>query len=257
MISRLVRYKDLLLVYIWREFLIRYRQSVIGVLWALLQPISMMLLFALVFGVILKTTHKDYPFALFFFAGILPWNFFSGTTNFSIGALSGNFHIITKIYFPREVIPLSGVAINFIDFLIGFFAFLLLIVFYGISFTWCFLWVFPLMALMVVFTASAALLLSSLNVYYRDVKLASTFVIQLLFFATPVVYSIDHVDSHWKFILFLNPMTFIVENLRRVTLEGRPVVIWQFLVEAVIVCALYVVIYKIFVRIERAFADVI
>lgn len=257
MIQRLYAYKDLLLVFIWREFLIRYKQTVIGVLWAVLQPLSLMLLFTFIFGVVLQTTQKNYPYVLFFYAGVLPWTFFSGAANFSVTSLSGNFNLVTKIYFPREIIPLSGVAINFIDYLVGFMVYVILLLFYQVPLTWNFLWIVPLLAMLVIYTTSISLLLAALNVYYRDVKLASTFLLQFLFFATPVIYSIDSVDNSWKMLLFLNPLTFIVENMRRVTIEGRGLVLWQITVEMLGVLLLYYVIYQIFTRIERAFADVI
>ncbi len=257
MIRRLYIYKDLLLVFIWREFLIRYKQTFIGVLWAVLQPVSLMLLFTFIFGVVLHTTHKNYPYVLFFYAGVLPWTFFSGSTNFAVTSLSGNFNLVTKIYFPREIIPLSGVAINFIDYLIGLFVFFILLVFYRVQITWNFLWLIPLLIMLIIYTTSISLFLAALNVYYRDVKLASTFLLQFLFFATPVIYSVDTVDNRWKLLLFLNPLTFIVENMRRVTIEGRGVVLWQFGAEMLGVLLLYLAIYQIFIRIERAFADVI
>jgi ABC-type polysaccharide/polyol phosphate export permease len=257
MINRLYAYKDLMLVFIWREFLIRYKQTSIGVLWAVLQPVSLMLLFTFIFGVVLQTTQKNYPYVLFFYAGVLPWTFFSGATNFSVTSLSGNINLVTKIYFPREIIPLSGVAINFIDYLIGLIVYFLLLLVYRIPLTWNFFWLIPLLAMLILYTTSISLLLAALNVYYRDVKLASAFLLQFLFFATPVIYSIDSVESRWKVLLFLNPLTFIVENMRRVTIEGRGVVLWQMAAEMAGVILLYLVIYKIFIRIERAFADVI
>lgn len=216
-----------------------------------------MLLFVLVFGVILKTSQKDYPFALFYFVGIIPWTFFSGSTNFSVGCLAGNYNLITKIYFPREIIPLSGVVINFVDFLIGFIVFIGMMIYYGIGFTLNFFWVIPLLCLLVIFTTAFGLLLSALNVYYRDVKLASAFIVQFLFFATPVVYSIDTIEDKWKMLLFLNPLTFIVENIRRVTIEGRSLVLWQLGLESLLIMIFYIIVYRIFTKIERAFADVI
>lgn len=257
MIKRLYSYKDLLLVFVWREFLIRYKQTSIGVLWAILQPISLMLLFTFIFGVVLRTAHKDYPYTLFYFAGVLPWTFFSGSANFAVTSLSGNFNLVTKIYFPREIIPLSGVAINFIDYLIGLVVYLVLLLAYQVPLTWQILWLLPLLALLIVYTTSVSLLLAALNVYYRDVKLATTFLIQFLFFATPVIYSIDAVDNRWKYLLFLNPLTFIVENMRRVTIEGRGIILWQFGCELLGVVVLYLLVYKVFICIERAFADVI
>ena len=257
MITRLISYKDLLLVFIWREFLIRYKQSLMGVLWAIIQPVSMMLLFVLVFGYILKTTRTDYPYVLFFFSGILPWTFFSGATNFSINSLAGNFNLITKIYFPREIIPLSGVAINFIDYLIGFSVYFILILAYGVPLTWNFFWIFPLILMLILYTTAFGYLLAALNVYYRDVKLASNFIIQFLFFSTPVIYSVDHVTTRLKLLLFLNPLTYIIENMRRVTIEGRGIILWQFGIESLIVISFYFLVYFVFIRIERAFADVI
>jgi len=256
-ISRLYAYKDLLLVFIWREFLIRYKQTAIGVLWAILQPVSLMLLFTFIFGVVLQTAQKNYPYTLFYFAGVLPWTFFAGSTNFAVTSLSGNFNLVTKIYFPREIIPLSGVAINFIDYLIGLTVYLLMLALYRIPLTWNFLWLLPLLAMLIIYTTSVSLLLAALNVYYRDVKLATTFLIQFLFFATPVIYSIDAVDNRWKALLFINPLTFIIENMRRVTIEGRGIIVWQFAAELCGILILYIVVYRIFIRIERAFADVI
>lgn len=246
-----------MLVFIWREFLVRYKQTVIGVLWAVLQPVSLMLLFTFIFGVVLHTTQKSYPYVLFFYAGVLPWTFFSGATNFAISSLSGNFNLVTKIYFPREILPFSGVAINFIDYLVGLLIYFVLLLCYRVPITWNFLWLLPLLLMLVVFTTSLSLMLAALNVYYRDVKLASTFLLQFLFFATPVIYSIDTVDNRWKILLFLNPLTFIVENMRRVTIEGRGIMLWQMGAEMFAVAMLYLVVYKIFIRIERAFADVI
>jgi lipopolysaccharide transport system permease protein len=257
MLSRLAGYKDLFLIFMWREFVVRYRQSLIGVLWAVLQPVSMMLLFVLIFGVILNTMHKNYPYALFFYSGILPWTFFAGSTNFAVTSLSGNFNLITKIYFPREILPLSGIAINFADFLIAFVVYLGMMIYYGVAFTLNFLWIIPLLIMLILFTSAFGLLLAALNVYYRDVKLVSTFIIQFLFFATPVIYSIDNVENKWKLLLFLNPLTFIIENMRRVTIEGRGLVLWQLGLEMLLILVFYLVVYKIFIHIERAFADVI
>lgn len=257
MIQRLYNYKDLLLVFVWREFIIRYKQTSIGILWAVLQPLSLMLLFTFIFGVVLQTSQKSYPYVLFFYAGVLPWTFFSSATNFSITSLSGNFNLVTKIYFPREIIPLSGVTINFIDYMIGLIVYFVLLLIYRITPTWNFLWIFPLMAMLILYTTTVSLFLAALNVYYRDVKLASTFLLQFLFFATPVIYSIDTVENKWKMMLFLNPLTFIIENMRRVTIEGRSIILWQFCAESAVILLFYLAVYRVFTRIERAFADVI
>jgi len=255
--SRLYPYKDLLFVYVWREFSIRYKQSVLGAIWAIFQPLSMMLLFTFLFTYILKLEVSTYPKALFFYAGALPWALFSTSVTGSIRSLSSNYDLITQIYFPREILPISKVVLALMDFLIAFVFYILLMFFFKMNFTLTFLWIFPLVLLLIIFSTALSLCLSSLNVYYRDVGLASSFFIQLLFFLSPVWYSIDHVGIKLKLILFLNPLTFIIENIRRTTLEGRDVVLWQFFLVSMIICIFYFLSYKLFTKIEKNFADVI
>jgi len=255
--SRLYPYKDLLFVYVWREFSIRYKQSVRGAIWAIFQPLSMMLLFTFLFTYILKLEVSNYPKALFFYAGALPWILFQSSVRNSISSLSSNYDLITQIYFPREILPLSNVILAIIDFLIAFLFFIVLMIYFKMNFTLTFLWIFPLVLLLIIFSTALSLVFSSLNVYYRDVGLASGFFIQLLFFLSPVWYSIDQVGIKLKLILFLNPLTFIIENIRRTTLEGRDVVLWQFFLVSMIICIFYFLSYKLFTKIEKNFADVI
>ncbi len=257
MIKRVIPYKDLFIVYVWREYNIRYRHSIMGFLWAIIQPLSMMLLFTFVFTYILKIQTSDYPIAIFFYAGLLPWTFFSSSVNYSVSSLSDNFDIITKIYFPREILPLSGISVAFVDYLIASLIFIPMLVIYKIQITLNVLWIIPLFILLFIFTISMSLLLSSLNVYYRDVKLAIGFLIQLLFFASPILYSIDDLSIKLKLILLLNPLTFIIENMRRCLIEGRGVVLWQFLIAALLVLAFFYLAHKFFIKTERDFADVI
>lgn len=245
------------MVYVWREFNIRYRQSYIGVLWAVIQPLSMMVLFTFVFTYLIKANISEYPKSIFFYAGLLPWTFFSSSVNYSLSSLTGNYLLITKIYFPREILPLSGIVTAFLDYLIASVIFIPMLLIYHIHITYYAMWMLPLLVLLVMFTVSMSLLLSSLNVYYRDVKLATGFLIQLLFFASPVLYSIDNLSLNFKLVLFLNPLTFIIENMRRCLIEGRGVVLWQFVFVSVIVAAFYYLCYRFFIKTERDFADVI
>jgi len=253
----LYQYRDLLLIFIWREFAIRYRQSIIGVIWAILQPLSMMLLFTFVFSYILKIKVAEYPHVIFFFAGLLPWTFFSSSLNYSIQSLTNHYGLITKIYFPREIIPISGISIAFADYLIASIFFAALLFIYKIPVSLNALWIIPLFVQLIFFTIAASLFLSSLNVYYRDVKLATGFIIQLWFFASPVLYSIDRLDIKLKIILLLNPLTFIIENMRRCVLEDRGIVLWQFAFISLIIALCCLFSYRFFIRTERAFADVI
>lgn len=248
---------DLLIIFAWREFKIRYRQSIIGIFWAILQPTSMMLLFTFIFSFILRYRFSEIPYPVFFYAGLLPWTFFASSLNYSIPSLTNHYNLITKIYFPREILPLSGIIVALIDFIIASFLFVIFMLFYKIPFTLNALWSIPLFIMLVIFTVSISFFLAGLNVYYRDVKLATNFLIQLWFFASPVMYSIDRLDLKWKMLLFFNPLTFIIENTRRVLLGDRAVVWWQFLIVGIFILIIYKLCYTFFIRIERAFADVI
>jgi lipopolysaccharide transport system permease protein len=187
--KRLYLYKDLFRVFVWREFTIRYRQSIIGVLWAIIQPLSMMALFTFIFSYVLKLKVADYPHTIFFYSGLLPWIFFSSSLNYSIPSLTNHYDLITKIYFPREILPLSGISVAFIDYIVASLIFAIILVIYKIHLTWNALWLIPLFTLLLFFTIAVSLFLSSVNVYYRDVKLATGFLIQAWFFASPVMYS--------------------------------------------------------------------
>ncbi|MCX7823768.1 MAG: ABC transporter permease [Syntrophobacterales bacterium] len=257
MIKRIWHYRDLLIIFAWREFIIRYRQSVIGIIWAIIQPLSMMLLFTFVFSIILQVDLSPIPYPLFFYAGALPWTFFSSSLYYAIPSLTNHYSLITKIYFPREILPLSYVVVALVDFLIASLCLVILIIFYRISITWNSIWFIPLMAILVIFTFSVTMFLSALNVYYRDVRAATGFLVQLWFFVSPVMYSIDKIDIKLKLVLFLNPLTFIIENMRRCILEGREVVWWQFILVTAIVLLLFLLSYRFFEYVEKSFADVI
>lgn len=257
MINRLKNYKDLFYVFVWRELLIRYKQTAIGIIWALIQPLSMMLLFVLVFGVILNIETNGHPKVLFYYTGLVPWTFFSSSISASISSLITHRNLITKIYFPRELIIFSRITVFLADLIVSLSLLAILLIVYKIPLSLSMLWAVPLFVLLFMFTAGVGLMLATINVYYRDVRLASGFLLRLWFFATPVFYSIDSLSIKIKVILFLNPLTYIVENLRRVLIEGRSVVPGQFFIEAMFIVILFMVSYKCFIRLERSFADVI
>ena len=256
-LRHLLKYRDLFLVFLWRNFSIRYRQAIFGIAWAVLQPLSMMLLFTFIFGYALPMKMSDYPAPIFFYSGLLLWSFFASSLNYSIPILVQNYNLVTKIYFPKEILPLAGIAIAFIDFLIASLIFIGLLVFYKINPSIHALWVLGLLFILVVFSTAVCFFLSSLNVFYRDVQLASNFLIQLWFFITPVFYSVERVPPKLKILLFLNPLTFIFENMRRCVIEARDVVLWQFLFMLVFVLLILHLSYRFFIRTERKFADVI
>jgi ABC-type polysaccharide/polyol phosphate export permease len=256
-IKHFFKYRDLLVVFIWREFSVRYKQSIFGVLWAILQPLSMTLIFTVIFTHVLPVPMEKYPPAIFYFAGLLPWTFFATSLNYSIRSLVSHYNLIRKIYFPRIILPFAGIAIAFVDFLIASIVFIILAAYYHISLFQYFFWALALFLLLFIFTVSVSLVFSALNVYYRDVSLATNFFIQLWFFATPVFYSVDRASGNLKILLFLNPLTFIIENFRRSLVEQRPVIGWQYAVMFLSVLILLFLSYKFFKITEKKFADVI
>jgi ABC-type polysaccharide/polyol phosphate export permease len=205
----------------------------------------------------MPTKVSGYPKIIFFYAALVPWTFFSTSINYAIPSLASQYNLITKIYFPREIIPISRICVALVDFLMASVLYVIFAIFYQIHITWNILWFFPLMIQLIVFTISVSLMLSALNVFYRDVEVASGFVMRLWFFATPIFYSIDKLSIKLKLLLFLNPLTFIIENMRRCILEGRGIIAWQFLIVSLLLVIYLFLSIKFFNITERRFADVI
>ena len=175
----------------------------------------------------------------------------------NIPVLTAHYSLVTKISFPREILPLSMVALTFIDYLIAWGIFILLGMVYHLPVSAAVLWSIPLSLLLILFTLALSLIASCLNVFYRDLQLASNFFIQLLFFVSPVFYSAAHISPPFKNLLRLNPLTFIIENFRLCLLEGKPVDVYPFLIVLASLLILLALSYNLFKRVEKKFADVI
>ncbi len=248
---------DLFIVFFLRNFNVRYRQSLIGIGWAIFQPSSLTFVFMFIFKGIMSLHVSKYPAPLFFYCGLLIWTFFSASLNRTIPCIVQHQNLITKVPFSKIVIPLSTVAVVVLDLLISLLILVFLMFCYKVSWTILSFWFLGLLLLLIAFTVAIALFLSALNVFYRDVQIASNFLIQLWFFVTPVFYSVDKVSLKFKAILFLNPLTFIVENSRRCLFEGRGVIPEQFLFMLIFILLILYFSYKFFKHVERKFADVI
>jgi ABC-type polysaccharide/polyol phosphate export permease len=255
--SRIKNYRDLFLILAWKEFTIRYKQTIFGLLWAIIQPLSMMLLLTLIFTFFMPIKVTSHPYPVFFYSGLIFWTFFVSSLYYAIPCLKNNYLLITRIYFPKEAIPFSGIALAFIDMLISFSILFVLIFFYHTPLSLNALWCIPLIILLIIFTTSVCLILSALNVFYRDVSLVSNFLIQVWFFLTPVMYSIDQTNSYMKSFLYLNPLAFIISNLRSCLIDNTPVVLWQLIVMFIAILLFFMLSYKFFLRAERKIADVI
>ena len=256
-LGELWHYRELLYFLTWRDIKIRYKQTALGVAWAVLQPLITMVIFSVIFGQLAKLPSDGIPYPVFSYAALLPWQLFAGALQRAGVSLVGNSNLITKVYFPRLVIPISAVAAGLVDFGISFIVLLGLMLYYKIMPTWTILTI-PLFALLAVVTALAvSLWLSALNVQYRDVQYMIPFLIQAWMYASPVAYSAGLIPSGpWRIIYGLNPLAGVIQGFRWALLGGNPpdelMAISVVIVFVLLVRGLYY-----FKRMERTFADVV
>jgi len=253
------RYRELFQVLAWRDLSVRYKQTVIGVLWALIRPLLTMLIFTIIFGRIAKLpTDGDVPYALLVFAGILPWTFFSTGLSESSNSLINNTGLITKVYFPRMIVPIATIVVAFVDFLISFAILLLLMGWYHFLPDWR-IFVLPAFILLTFFaSAGPALWMTALNVRYRDFRYVLPFVVQLGLYVSPVGFSISVVPQQWRLLYSLNPMVGVIDGFRWCLLRGQSDLYPAGLLVSVAVIAflLWLGIHQ-FRKTERSFADLI
>lgn len=254
-------YRELLYFLAWRDVKVRYKQTLLGVVWVVLQPLVTVVIFTLIFGKLLKVPSGDLPYPLFVLAALLPWNYFASTLNRCSTSLLGNANLITKVYFPRLVIPLSAALSGLVDFCVAFLTLLGLIAYFGI---WPGIAILLLPAFMCVafFTAFGfGLWLSALNVRFRDVNYLIPFLLQIWMYATPIIYGSSLIPERFRWVLALNPMTCVVEGFRwalfgghspNVTLQGS-----LFLVPIVVISVTMLSGALFFRSTERTFADII
>ena len=246
-------YRELLYFLTWRDVKVRYKQTALGATWAILQPLMLMLLFTFFFARLGGISSGSVPYPLFAYAGLLPWTFFSNAVTNSGNSLVGSTSLITKVYFPRLIIPAAAVGAGLVDLAIAFGLMIVMMIYYGVGLHQS----LALLLLMIVMTTLLALgvglLMSAINVKYRDVRYALPFIIQVWMFASPVIYP---VPEKWRWLLSLNPMTGIIEGFRA-ALFNQPVNLQTLGSSAIITFALLVCSAFAFARMERSFADVI
>jgi lipopolysaccharide transport system permease protein len=248
-------YRELLYFLMWRDVKVRYKQTLLGVLWVVLQPLLMMLLFTLFFGRLAGIKSDGVPYSLFAYAGLLPWTFFATAATASGNSMVNSASLITKVYFPRVLVPAAAVGAVLVDLAISFGVLVLLMAYWRITPTWNLLMLLPVVVLLTTLAMGFGLLTSGLNVKYRDVRLALPFLIQVWFFASPIIYPTDMIPERWRWLLHLNPMTGIVEGFRS-ALYGRKPFDWSSLAtSAVVTLALLAVAAFTFRRMEKGFAD--
>ena len=256
-LHELWEYRELLYFLIWRDIKVRYKQTVLGASWAIIQPVFTMLVFSLFFGHLGKIPSDGIPYPIFSFAALVPWTFFANGLGQSSNSLVGNANLITKIYFPRLIVPLASVFSGIVDFLLAFVVLLGMMLYYGLIPTLNVLWL-PLFVLLALVTSlGVGLWLSALNVEYRDVRYLVPFITQFWLFATPIAYPSSLLPEPWRTVYGLNPMVGVVEGFRWALLGTKtapgPIIAVSSAVAVVILVsgAFY------FRRMEKTFADIV
>jgi lipopolysaccharide transport system permease protein len=255
-VRELWQYKDLLWFLVWRDVKSRYAQSILGIGWAIIQPVFNMIVFTVIFGNLAKISSEGVPYAIFNYAAMVPWTYFANSLTQSGSSLVSARNLLTKVYFPRLIIPLAPVLAKLLDFGIAMLLLFGLMVYFGIAPT---LWALalPLLVLLMMLTASGVgMWLTALAIQYRDVKYGLTFGVRLLMYAAPVVYPASLIPEQYRLLYGLNPMAGVIEGFRAALLGTRPMP-WDLLgVGTAVAVVLFVTGALYFKRMERIFADV-
>jgi homopolymeric O-antigen transport system permease protein len=254
--NELWAYRELLYVLTMRDIKVRYKQTVLGFAWAIIQPFMMMVVFSVFFGRLAQMPSDGFPYPIFVYAALLPWTFFANSITSSANSLVGSANLVSKVYFPRLIIPLSSVGSGLVDFAIAGGILLLLMVYYGVGWTTN-LFIVPILVIAAAFTAlGVGTFLAALNVAYRDFRYVVPFLVQFWMFATPVVYPASLVPREWQWALYLNPMAGVIEGFRSAFL-GRPFDVPGILLSLAIAGILFAAGTAYFGKVERRFADII
>ncbi len=256
-LAELWEYRELLYFFVWRDIKIRYKQTAIGAAWAVLQPFLTMLIFSLFFGKLAHMQSEGLPYPVFSYCALLPWTYFAGALQNSTNTIVESQRLITKVYFPRLILPLSSVLSGLVDFGISFLMFFVLMIYYGVRPAITVIWL-PAFLLLAMLTAlGVGLWLSALNAIYRDVRYVLPFLVQFWLFASPVVYASSLVPAKWRWLYGLNPMAGVIEGFRwSLTGHGDPPGHMVFVSAAVVIVVLLSGA-AYFQRMETTMADVV
>ena len=256
-LSELWRYRELVYFLTWRDVKVRYKQTVLGAAWALLQPFLTMLVFSLFFGRLAQMPSDGVPYPLFTLAALVPWTFFSNALTQSSNSLVGNANLITKVYFPRLIVPTATVLSGVIDFVLAFVLLLAMMSYYEVTPAVTVLWIPLFLTLVVAASLGAGLWLSAMNVQFRDVRYTVPFLTQFWLFATPIAYPSSLLHAPWRTLFGINPMVGAVEGFRWALLGGSAAPLAVVAMSSVTAIAVLVTGALYFRRMERTFADIV
>lgn len=256
-LRNLYQHRELLWIWTLREVKVRYKQSVLGAAWALLQPLALMLVFTTVFSLLVQIPSDDLPYPVFSYTALLAWTFFASAVSFAIPSLVNNLNLVTKVYFPREILPIASIGAAFVDFLVAGGLLVVVLVYFHIPFGVTLLWVPLLVCVQVLLTLGVVLPAAALNVFFRDIRFVVPLAVQVLMYATPVIYPVSLVPPSLRLIYAINPLVGIIDSYRRVVVQGLPPVPEYLTMSALVSILLAVVGYAYFKQVEASFADCI
>jgi len=256
-LRELWQYRDLFHTLTVHRIKVRYKQSVLGLAWAILQPLSLMLIYTVIFSVIAKVPSEGVPYAVFAYAALLPWTFFSSSLTNATQGLVSHSQLVTKVYFAREILPLTYVSAALFDFAVATSFLIALFFYYGVHLTSWALWAIPILILLVALATACSLFLSAMQVKFRDIGVAMPLLLQLWMFSTPVVYPLSAVPQRYRGWYVLNPLVGAIENFRRVVLQGVEPDYHSLAISAIVAAILLPLTYLYFKRVEATMADVI
>lgn len=250
-------FRELLYFFVWRDVKVRYKQTILGAAWAVLQPFLTMVVFSLFFGRLAGVPSEGIPYPIFTYAALVPWAFFANGSNQAANSLVGSANLIKKVYFPRLLVPAASVMAGLVDFVLAFIILLLMMVYYGIYPTVNLIWLPLFLLLAILTTLGIGFWLSAMNIMFRDVRYAVPFMIQLWLFITPVAYPSSLLSEPWLTLYGLNPMAGVVEGFRWSLLGTEAGSISMIILGSIISIIIFVSGTLYFKRMERSFADII
>jgi lipopolysaccharide transport system permease protein len=256
-LNGLWHYRDLFYTLTVHRIKVRYKQSLLGLAWAILQPLSLMLIYTVIFSVIARVPSEGVPYAVFAYAALLPWTFFSSALTNATTGLVNHTALVTKVYFAREILPLTYVSAALFDFCIASLFLIGLFFYYGVSLTIYALWAIPILVLLTMLATALSLIFSVIQVRFRDVGVAMPLLLQVWMFASPVVYPLSAVPQRWRGLYALNPMVGVIENFRRAVLQGTDPDFHSLGVSALIAVVVLPIAYLYFKKVEATMADII
>jgi lipopolysaccharide transport system permease protein len=250
-------YRDLFYTLSVHRIKVRYKQSLLGLAWAILQPLSLMLIYTVIFSKIAKVPSEGVPYAVFAYAALLPWTFFSSALTNATSGLVNHTQLVTKVYFAREILPLTYVSAALFDFAVASTFLIALFFYYGVGLTTYAFYAIPILVLLTMLTTAFSLVFSVVQVRFRDVGVAMPLLLQLWMFASPVVYPLSAVPARLRGWYALNPMVGVIENFRRVMLQGTTPDFYSLGISALVAAVLLPAAYLYFKRVEATMADII